>query len=82
MSSSEEQLKAALAECARLKAENASFRSILAAHGQLPKPAEDHPVAKSLESSTGIHNGSPPRESCEAAWDESSGAVPWSPLLR
>jgi superfamily II DNA or RNA helicase len=60
VSASEEQLKAALAECARLNAENARFRSILAAHGLLPKPAEDHPVAKSSESSTGIHNGSPP----------------------
>ncbi|MBE0660226.1 MAG: DEAD/DEAH box helicase family protein, partial [Bryobacteraceae bacterium] len=58
---SEEQLKAALAECARLNAENARFRSILAAHDLLPKLAEEDPVVKSLESSTGIHNGSPPR---------------------
>lgn len=60
VSASEEQLKAALAECARLNAENARFRSILAANDLLPKPAEAHPVVKSLESSAGIHNGSPP----------------------
>jgi superfamily II DNA or RNA helicase len=62
VSASEEQLKVALAECARLNAENARFRSILAAHDLLPKPVEEHPVVKSLEGSTGIHNGSPPSE--------------------
>ena len=62
VSASEEQLKAALAECVRLKAENARYRSILAAHDLLPKPVEEHPVVKPLEISSGIHNGSPPNE--------------------
>jgi superfamily II DNA or RNA helicase len=62
VSESDEQLKVALAECARLDAENARFRSILAAHGLLPKPVEEHPVVNSLEVSSGIHNGSAPNE--------------------
>ena len=59
MSESDEQLKAALAECARLNTENARFRSMLAAHGLLPKPVE-HPVVGPSEIRTGINNASPP----------------------
>ena len=59
VSASDEQLKAALADCARLNAENARVRSMLAAHGLLPKPVE-HPVVKPSEVRTGINNGSPP----------------------
>jgi superfamily II DNA or RNA helicase len=59
VSESDEQLKAALAECARLNAENARFRSMLAAHGLLPKPVE-HPVAGPSDVRTCINNASPP----------------------
>jgi hypothetical protein len=55
-----EQLKAALAECARLSAETERLRSILAAHGLLPKPVERSVVGPS-EARTGINNGSPPQ---------------------
>jgi len=60
VSESDEHLKVALAECARLNAENARFRSILAANGLLPKPVVEDPVVRILELRTGIHNGSPP----------------------
>jgi superfamily II DNA or RNA helicase len=59
VSGTDDQLKAALAECARLNAENARLRSVLADHGLVPKPV-GHPVANPSEVRTGINNRSSP----------------------
>jgi hypothetical protein len=62
VSETEERLRQALEECARLETENARLRSILAGHGLLPEPAREHSSVQPLDVSTGIHNGSPPSE--------------------
>ena len=51
--------------CARLEAENARLRSILADHGLPSEPAAERPSDQSLDPNTAIHNGSPPSEKLE-----------------
>ncbi len=62
VSKSDKRLQAALAESARLSAENARLRSILAAHGLLPVSAEDTSADKPPVLSSGTHSTSPPDE--------------------
>jgi hypothetical protein len=62
VSETEERLRQALEECARLEAENAHLRCILAGHGLPLEPVEELAPVTPLDVSTGIHNGSPPSE--------------------
>jgi superfamily II DNA or RNA helicase len=61
----EDQLRQALSECARLRAENSELRTLLKAHNLLPEPTPESTETAPVAGPEAVTNASPPEQKLE-----------------